>query len=549
MKPCRVFFLLFMFVGLHLLMISCKKSETQYKPLYLSVDLPKSTLQHDLYYPLSYMERSIELDFSQPLDSSTIEGNISFSCTPGIPDSLYKVICYGRKAIISFQYGFQLQDGWRYQIHITTGLRSTSGITLPSNTIIEIRTSTKQLSLENDTSGRNAMVCISDIHMGDHRAISNGYCWFSKNASALGSLLDMTLNSTQVRQVVILGDLFDEWVVPYRMAPFDSASEITDSREYFLSIASNPVNQPVISKLKAIASSGSIQLIYIPGNHDMLLTQEVLQEIIPGIIWQGDSRGLGHYSPLSEIILEHGHRYDFFNCPQPLSNQGHILPPGYFISRLDAEGLMEKGSNGYKMLKSSNGNMEFRLAWAVAYEYLKIHYDLTVAADSANIRMGGIDGYNNFLSFNGVRDMFATNIEEVWPSTEVTNALPVSMPVLMAILNGNTDLSVSAFYEYMGTVAPNRFKIVAFGHTHNPMLKVYPEGNQYRGIYANTGSWVNAELSNHPVRTFLVIKPGAWTGSDIDVVSLFQYNLDSGSGNPGTDYIPVLMAEESIAKQ
>lgn len=210
---------------------------------------------------------------------------------------------------------------------------------------------------------------------------------------------------------------------------------------------------------------------------------------------------------------------------------------------------MEKGSNGYKMLKSSNGNMEFRLAWAVAYEYLKIHYDLTVAADSANIRMGGIDGYNNFLSFNGVRDMFATNIEEVWPSTEVTNALPVSMPVLMAILNGNTDLSVSAFYEYMGTVAPNRFKIVAFGHTHNPMLKVYPEGNQYRGIYANTGSWVNAELSNHPVRTFLVIKPGAWTGSDIDVVSLFQYNLDSGSGNPGTDYIPVLMAEESIAKQ
>ncbi len=547
MKPCRVFFLLFMFVGFYVLMISCKKSETQPQPLYLSVDLPKSNLQHDVYYSLNYLERSIELDFSQPLDAATIEGNISFSCKSGISDSLYKVVSYGRKAIIAFQYGFQLQDGWRYQINITTGLRSTSGITLPTNTTIEIRTSTKHLFLSNDTSGRNAVVCISDIHMGDQRAITNGYCWFSKNASALESLLDMALHSAQVRQLVILGDLFDEWVVPYRMAPFDSANGITDSRMYFLSIASNPVNQQVISKLKAIASSGSIQLIYIPGNHDMLLTEEVLQEIIPDIIWQGDSKGLGHYSPLNEIIMEHGHRYDFFNCPQPLSNQGHMLPPGYFISRLDAEGLMEKGSSSHQMLKNGNGDVEFMAAWTAAYEYLKIHYNLTVAADSANIRMGGIDGYNNLLSFNGVRDMYAVNIEDVWLSTEVVNAMPVSMPALMAIVNGNTDLSFSAFYEYIGSAAPNRFKIVAFGHTHNPMLKVYPEGNQYTGIYANTGSWVNAEISSHPVRTFLVIRPGAWTGSDLDVVSLFQYNLDSGSGNPSPDYIPVLMAEESIA--
>lgn len=547
MKPCRVFFLSLMFVGLFVLMISCKKSESPNEPLYLSVDLPKSTLQHDLYYSLDYLERSIELNFSRPLDSATIDGNITFSGKSGIPDSLYKVVFYGRKAIIAFQPGFQLQDGWRYQINITTGLKSTSGITMPSNTIIEIRTNAKQLFLANDTSGRNSVVCISDIHMGDPRAIANGYCWFSKNASALESLLDMALNSPQVRQVVILGDLFDGWVVPYRMTPFDSSNGITDSREYFLSVAGNPVNQNVISKLKAIASSGSIQLIYIPGNHDMLLTQEVLQEIIPGISWQGDSNGLGHYSPLSEIIMEHGHRYDFFNCPQPLSNPGHILPPGYFISRLDAEGLMEKGSSSHQMLKNGNGDVEFIAAWTAAYEYLKIHYDLNVAADSANIRMGGIDGYNNLLSFNGVRDMYAANIEDVWPSTEVINAMPVSMPALMAIVNGSTDLSFSASYEYMGSAAPNRFKIVAFGHTHNPMLKVYPEGNQYTGIYANTGSWVNAEISSHPVRTFLVIKPGAWTGSDLDVVSLYQYNLDSGSGNPAPDYIPVLISEETIA--
>jgi hypothetical protein len=51
---------------------------------------------------------------------------------------------------------------------------------------------------------------------------------------------------------------------------------------------------------------------------------------------------------------------------------------------------------------------------------------------------------------------------------------------------------------------------------------------------------------SNPVRTFLVIRPAAWTGSDLDVVSLFQYNLDSGSGDPNPDFIPVLISEESI---
>ena len=246
--------------------------------------------------------------------------------------------------------------------------------------------------------------------------------------------------------------------------------------------------------------------------------------------------------------MEHGHRFDFFNCPQPLSNPGHILPPGYFISRLDAEGLMEHHSTKQRELKSATGQVEFLAAWTAAYEYLKIHYSLTVAADSSNILMGGIDNYQGPLSFNGTRDMYAGNIEDSWPATQIRNAVPLAMPVLMAILDGSSDLSLAASYEYMISQAPTLYKIVAFGHTHNPMIKVYPPGKQYTGIYANTGSWVNAELSSKQVRTFLVIKPGEWTGSDLDLVSLFQYNLDSGSGNPAPEFLPVLISEESIER-
>jgi len=488
------------------------------------------------------------MDFSQPVDSSTIKGNISFSDKYGPLDLIYRMIPYGRKIIIAFHPGFQLRDGWRYQITITTGLRSASGLAFRSATVIEIRTTAKHIVLDNDTTARNSIVCISDIHMGDPRSVTKGYCWFSKNEAALESLLDVVLASAQVRQVVILGDLFDEWVVPYRVSPFDSAAGINNSREYFLAIANSATNINVVSKLKTIASSGTIQLIYIPGNHDMLLTPEVLQEIIPGVIWKGDSTGLGHYSPLNEIIMEHGHRYDFFNCPQPIVNQKHILPPGYFISRLDAEGLMEHRSRNHQELKSGAGQVEFLAAWTAAYEYLIIHYSLTVAADSSNILMGGIDNYSDPFSFNGVRDMYAGNIEDAWTSTEARNAVPVTMPVLMAIVNGSSDLSFTAAYEYMQSTAPIVYKIVVFGHTHNPMLKVYPPGKLYTGIYANTGSWVDADLCNNPVRTFMVIKPGEWTGSDLDVVSLFQYNLDSGSGNTNPGYIPVLISEESIER-
>jgi UDP-2,3-diacylglucosamine pyrophosphatase LpxH len=550
MKPrCFVTFLWIMAVCSQLvLQQSCKKKDAQNEILSLAVKLPGSVMQNESYYSLNFRERSIEMDFSEPVDSSTLQGNISFTHKGGVLDSMYQLITMGRKVIMAFRQGFQLRDGWRYLITLKANLRSTSGATLPSTTTIEIRTTSRHLVLDYDTVKRNSIICISDIHMGDPRSVASGYCWFSRNAAALDSLMNVVLASPQVRQVVILGDLFDGWVIPYRVPPFDTQHGIHDIRDYFISIANSPVNINIINTMKSIASSGIVQLIYVPGNHDMLLTRDILREIIPGIVWQEDSTGLGHYSPLPEMIMEHGHRYDFFNCPQPLVNPGHILPPGYFISRLDAEGLMEHGSFIKSQPKTGADQAEFLTAWTAAFTYLLFHYSLTVAADSSNILMGGTDNYSAALSFTGARDMYAGNIENVWASTETRNAVPVTMPVLMAILDGSIDLSLTASYEYMQTHAPALYKIVVFGHTHNPMLTVYPPGNQYTGIYANTGSWVNAELSSKPVRTFVVIKPAEWTGSDLDVVSLFQYNLDSGGGDPNPGFIPVLMTEESIQR-
>jgi UDP-2,3-diacylglucosamine pyrophosphatase LpxH len=542
------FLVVLAFAAVTAYMQACKKEDNKDGQSFLTVTLPKATLQNDLYYTVGYNESFIELEFSETVDSSTVPGNLSFSDVNGSLDSSCMIFPVGRKVVLMFQPDFELKTGWKYSITVSTGLRSISGLTLPAATVIEIRTPALSLTLENDSAQRDAILCISDIHMGEARAVANKYCWFSKNEDALTDLLDLVLTQHKVRQVVILGDLFDEWVIPYRFPPFDSANGIDDSREYFLSVANSPVNQPVIDKLKAIASSGVTQLIYVPGNHDMLLTQEILQEIIPGVIWKGTSNGMGQYSPVNEIIMEHGHRFDFFNCPQPLVSQGHMLPPGFFISRLQAEGLRKTGGSILKETQASTGSAEFLTAWTLAIEYLKIQYSLTLHADSVNIRMGGIDGYTGMFSYNGARDMYAASIENVWPQTQQHNAVPLQMPVLMAILDGNMDLFLAAWFEYMSFTAPLKYKIITFGHTHHPELKVDPPGKNFSSIYSNTGSWVNAELSSQPVRTFLMIWPGQWTGSELDIVSLYQYNLDSGTGNPDPDYKAVLLAEESIHK-
>ncbi len=538
---------------------SCKKpAEISPEPQYLSVTFPRLIHKHGLYHRLKHHERSIEMDFNLPVDPETVAGNLSFSDKTGLLDSHYDLEISSNKILIKFHTDFQLFDGWKYLLTITTGLKSTSGESLKQNETMELRTTAKLILPASDALGtnnssgdstqRNSIACISDIHMGDPRATSGDYCWFGKNADALESFLDFILTGNHVRQLIILGDLFDEWLVPYTVSPYDPQAGISDTREYFLAIAGSPTNSLIIEKLKSIALHTEIELVYVPGNHDMLITQEILEEIIPNTTWAGDVSGLGDYSPVNGIIMEHGHRYDFFNCPQPLVSSGHILPPGYFISRLYAQGLSTQTDYMSKEALVAEGSFEFLTAWTIAYFYTILHFEMDLPQeDSANILMGGIDNHADPFSFNGARDMYAENIEDNWQATQTTNEVPVPIDCcLQAIWNGHSDLFIAAKTEYMESQAPTTYKVVAFGHTHEPMLEVYPSGNQYTSIYANSGSWVDADQSSHKVRTYLIINPAEWTGSDLDIVLLYQYNLDSDNGGPGLTYKPVQIAEENI---
>jgi UDP-2,3-diacylglucosamine pyrophosphatase LpxH len=528
--------------------ISCNKQEPDYKPVSMTVTLPRLDLHQGLYYQIGVEQRSIELDFNETLDTSTIQDNILLSESGNLLNSQFTLLINGRKAVIRFLPSFFLKEGWQYMITIGTKLRTLTGKSFPKPHFIELRTNTFHPLVTGSDTSRASIICISDLHMNDQRATALGYSWFGKNMSALDSLFSSILKSTRVKQLVILGDLFDEWAVPYRINPLDPAAGIQTTREYFLAVAANPVNSNIVNKLKQIATSGKTQLIYVQGNHDMLLTEAILQEIIPGIQWEGDATGLGHHSPVTGIVMEHGHRYDFFNAPQPLVQPGHILPPGYFITRLDAQGMME---NNKKQPKASAGVLSdaaFLTAWTAAFTYLELHYNLTVAPDSANIRMGDIDGYAGPDAFNATRDRYAANIESIWPATMAVNQMPVAMPVTMAIIDGNSDLYAAATMQYMQSMSPVKHRIVVFGHTHHAMLKVYPAGSNYSAIYGNTGTWVDDQLTSHPVRTFIEILPGVWNGSSLDVISLYRYNPTTDQDGTSSGFSPELIAQESILR-
>ncbi len=529
---------------------SCNKTdELIVVPTYLGVSFPLLTLNYDKYYRLDYDARSIELVFNEDILEESISGNLILSDKNGSLASDYDLLLEGKIIFIRFHNDFYLNNGWKYDLSISEGLKSVEGLTMSSNEIIEFRTTASHTpnGLSGNTSDtmRTIIAVISDIHCGDERATEGNYSWFGKNADALVDFLEFIKTNPRVKELVILGDLFDEWMVPYDHIPFDSSVNITNSKEYFHAIANSSVNKPVFDKLKEISTGGEIHVIYVPGNHDMLVTQEVVEELIPNAIWKSDVKGLGKYNPVDEIVMEHGHRYDFFNCPQPLVNDGHMLPPGYFVSRLYAAGLANRQQNKKETISTAN-DVEFITAWTLALGYTMATFNMdpdTIPLDLKNVRMTGIDNYYSNQSFDGARNMYSANIEDLWQNTQQINNVPVSMSVFFAIVNG-AYLYGSAIYEYLlDFFAPGAPKIVAFGHSHKPEIKVFPFENNYTGIYANSGSWLDADQSKYDVRTYLMISPGKWTGSDLDVVTLYQYNRDTENGDT---YKPKRLAEESI---
>ena len=142
---------------------------------------------------------------------------------------------------------------------------------------------------------RNKIVVISDLHLG----IDDKYTETLKNRKLLVDFLQKLQKTADVRELVINGDFLDEWFLPVNYKSY------SDERKFYKDVIAN--NQSVIDELNNLTKSG-IKLVYVIGNHDMLLQESVLREAIPNIIQIKDSEGLDVYytGDRKEIAIEHG---------------------------------------------------------------------------------------------------------------------------------------------------------------------------------------------------------------------------------------------------
>lgn len=85
---------------------------------------------------------------------------------------------------------------------------------------------------------------ISDIHMNDQRSMDGEWSWFIENQPYLIEYLDNLIDhKDQYKELVLLGDLFDEEVTPLPYPTFAVDGDAVSEKEYLRAIAAVDENK------------------------------------------------------------------------------------------------------------------------------------------------------------------------------------------------------------------------------------------------------------------------------------------------------------------
>ena len=486
---------------------------------------------------LEYDTDQIMLEFNKPMDSQTLSGNIYLSDKTGNLINRHTVTLDPedsslRRVLINLNDDFHLNESWKYTIVVTNQVKSTSGHVLSAPVSLEVNTTSKH-PFEATESGevqRTKIVVISDLHMNEQRGFDDGYSLFTENGKLLEDFLEYVRTNDQIKELVMLGDMMDMWVIPMAYHTFHDA--VTDTKAYFHSVAEAEVNKGIVSKINQIADEGIIHFSYVPGNHDMLFTEEIFYSIFPKGHWRGVEPGTGVYSPEPNVVFEHGHNYDLFNAPDSVTTEGSLLPPGYFITRIYATGNLHS-TEKLKIEPQSTENISPELIYTAAWDLAVASINIPSFDPSKSQIYTHVDGYTQLYSSNDARDIYTQTVGSDWKERQEINGVRVPNSVIVGIMNGSGKffwfgtLEYSAIMQYFSPQG-SKTNIVVFGHTHNAML--IKDSVTLDNIYANSGTWVDSQYLNGDALTgtCVILNTSASSGSDLDNVTLYQAVNDDG---------------------
>lgn len=378
---------------------------------------------------------------------------------------------------------------------------------------------------------RDKTVIISDLHLG----IDDEFTETLENRPLLVEFLQRLRQTDDVRELVIAGDFLDEWYLPVSYPGY------TDQDAFYREVIAN--NQTVIDELNSVADSG-ISLVYLPGNHDMTLSAEVLQEALPSLTQERDVEGLGAYrlGERDEIVIEHGHRYDMFSAPDTLTNAAlcnsddTMLPAGYIYARYGATWVLENRPSVEKDLPQvttppSPDDVDQYSAYVYHQIITAISEDITptapIDAPIFDLRMSGFCGTYSYLDFFPAQQADGTitapvlypDVQRTWEERQRLNNVAVPNSFIESAtgaLNWRY-FTEQARVQYFDNPAETA-EIVVFGHSHVPTVQSFGDNAQY----LNSGTWVD-DSSKYPQgpRSFVVITTG-----DTSSAALYSYGED-----------------------
>ena len=404
---------------------------------------------------------------------------------------------------------------------------------------------TSNSPLVNGTSDRTLVVVISDIHMGADIA----YAEINKNLAHLKTFLEQVRVSPNVKELIIAGDLLDEWFVPAGVDTYQGK----DQKDFVKRIAAT--NKIVVDVLNQIITEKKILVTYVPGNHDLTITADNVNEIFPGINQARDEGkiGLGTYSSafLPALAVEHGHRFNFYCAPDPISNStiapGSIMPPGYFYTRLATEHVVQKCTTSADKIKpvtilpnadlSQQNAFKYWKTWANSAKTFPINNMFT-----EKIFVTNLDGFtekysvNDFMPYQDapggtIKMKLFNNIQNTWEERQTANNVAVHIDVVRAIdsVGSNQETDYQAQVQYFTNPKSNK-RLVVFGHSHVAGIIASQNNAGQKCIYANSGTWIDNEHKLYPsTANFVVITPQNSNANSQTVVKL--YNFEKGVFN------------------
>lgn len=307
---------------------------------------------------------------------------------------------------------------------------------------------------------RTKRIIISDIHMGTAESVQgdNPYGWFLQDRAALlTEFLNELRQDQSLAELIIAGDLFDEWVVPYDVSP--TPDDKTEFANQFDKIAKAGQNAPVITALSNLATTDGVTVSYVPGNHDMLMESGIINGLVKQVHPYIQSPGQGVYKS-DNLVVEHGSLYCLFNGPDSYSNPGHSLPLGFFVARSQAEGVttghpVTKAKYIAVVLDAIRKMIEGDpMAEAIFDSIVK-----EIQAPTDKIEMNGIDSYPGEITTESAGAIFK-DIFQQWDK-EMPNNVPASIAAL-----GETGTLFPAVLLKFVFEHHSDENIVVLGHTH-----------------------------------------------------------------------------------